>query len=172
MTSNRYIIPIKGLSQGKHSYQFIIDDAFFKEYDESLISSADLTVNVVLNRQTTFIEIEGEFFGKVKSDCDRCLGELDIELDFNASVVVKFNSEIESEEDSEIIFLSPSESELDLSQYFYDYISLALPLQKTHSPGECDPQMIEKLNNLTLGGESPNKSTSPFDKLKDLINKQ
>jgi uncharacterized metal-binding protein YceD (DUF177 family) len=66
--------------------------------------------------------------------------------------------------------LDPAESELDMRQFLYDYICLALPLQKVHKKGECDPEMIEKLNNLHGKSNSQQERVTPFDKLKDLMN--
>ncbi len=164
-----YVIPIKGLSIGKHNYSFTIEDNFFKEYENEEISGAKLEVLLTLDKHDTFIDIKADFKGTVKTECDRCLGEVNLEMDFTASLLVKFAKATMEEDTEEVLTLDPSESELDLKQFFYDYIYLALPIQRVHKEEECDPVMLEKLKNYVLAS-AQEKKESPFDKLKNLKN--
>lgn len=164
-----YVIPIKGLSIGKHDYSFTIENNFFEEYENREISGAQLEVLLTLDKHDTFIDIKGNFKGTVTTECDRCLGEVDIEMNFMASLLVKFAKTAMEEDTEEILTLDPSESELDLKQFFYDYIYLALPIQRVHKEEECDPVMLEKLKNYIVVSDQE-KKVSPFDKLKSLKN--
>ncbi|MFA7134698.1 MAG: DUF177 domain-containing protein [Bacteroidales bacterium] len=168
-----YIIPIKGLSIGKHYYNFTIGNSFFEEYEKSEIFGANLEIELTLDKQATFIDVKGGFKGTVITECDRCLGELELEIDFMASLLVRFGK-IDPEEEiggEEVLFLDPSESELDLRQFFYDYICLALPIQRVHKEEECDPEILEKLKSHALVSEQKIEiKESPFDKLKTLMN--
>ncbi|MFA6335243.1 MAG: hypothetical protein WCX48_06755 [Bacteroidales bacterium] len=154
-SSNRdYIIPIKGLSIGSHNFSFSIDSLFFEEFENSEILSASLSVELVLEREVTWMKIDSEIKGEVGVECDRCLEELRLPVETDGD---------------EIITLDPTESELDLKQFFYDYICLSIPLQKVHKKGDCNPDMIARLKSA---GEKKNigEPGSPFDKLKDLLN--
>jgi len=164
-----YTIPIKGLSIGRHNYSFSIDSVFFNDFENSLVQNATLNVELVLEREATWMKVESEIKGDVFVECDRCLEELKLPLDTKATLLVKFVKTEGETDDDEIITLDPSESELDLKQFFYDYICLALPLKKVHKPGECNPEMISRLESA---GEKKNvgEKRSPFDKLKDLLN--
>ena len=146
-----YIVPIKGLSTGKYQFDYIIDSQLFVQFEESMISAADVNVCLTLDKQPSFININGVF-------------------NFESSFMVKFTKEREKEEVDEIMVLDPSESELDLSQFYYDYITLALPLQRVHKKGECNPQMVEKIEGISNNNEVEQKKSSPFDKLKNLMN--
>lgn len=163
-----YVLPITGLSVGKYYYNFTIGDNFFEEYENSEILGAQLEVSLTLDKHATFIDIKGDFKGTVITECDRCLGELELEMDFEASLLVKFAKNAE-EESGEILTLDPSESELDLSQFFYDYTYLALPFQRIHKEEECDSEMVERLKRYTVDKVQEQKE-SPFDKLKNLMN--
>lgn len=165
-----YIIPIKGLSLGKHQYDFFVDDKFFDGFENSCINAADMMVALTLEKHTTFIDVRGRFKGKVYTECDRCLEQMELELDFETSLIVKFARSVGEQESEDVLILDPAESELDMRQFLYDYICLALPLQKVHKKGECDPEMIEKLNNLHGKSNSQQERVTPFDKLKDLMN--
>ena len=69
--------------------------------------------------------------------------------------------------------VDPSDGELDLSQFIYDYVCVNLPLQKVHEEGECNPQMIAKLSGMdaenNIGQESGNETNSPFGALGELL---
>jgi len=169
-SSNRdYIIPIKGLSIGKHKYGFSIDTAFFKDFENSQIQNAALVVELVLEREATWMKVDSEIKGEVGVECDRCLDELELPIDTKASLMVKFDKSEGETDDDEFITLDPAESELDLKQFFYDYICLTLPLQKVHKQGDCNPDMIARLRSVG-GGKIIGEPDSPFDKLKDLLN--
>ena len=74
----------------------------------------------------------------------------------------------------ELIMISRSDSRLDLKQYIYEFISLAIPAQKYHPEDEngnsaCDPEMLRRLNEIKTSGNDG--ATDPrWDKLKDLVN--
>ncbi len=165
-----YIIPIKGISIGKHKYDFTIDNHFFDEYENSDISGADLAVSVYLERSAMIMELEAKIEGIVRTECDRCLEEMENRVDTTANLVVKFVKSTQEEDNEEILTLDPMESELDIKQFLYDYICLALPVQRVHNQGECDPLMIEKLEAYSLKIKEGDKTESPFGKLKELIN--
>lgn len=167
---NLYTIPVKGLSVGKHQYGFLIDKKFFEDFENSQILGASLKVDVDLERSETWIRIVSAIQGTISVECDRCLDELVIPLKTEASLLVRFvKNEDEPEEGLETITLDPSEAILDLRQFFYDYICLSMPIQMVHEEGECDPEMIARLENAR--GEKPvGENGSPFDRLKDLLN--
>ena len=169
MIEKAYILPVKGMSAGKHSFDFAIDNSFFEDYPQKDILGADISISLTLDKRSNIIEIKGLMRGVVNTQCDRCLEEMSSEIERELSLVVKFSDEPDEEND-EILVLSTTESELDLRQFFYDYIALSLPLQRVHKTGECDPEMIEKLKKFSgIAPENIEKS-SPFKKLKDLIN--
>ena len=69
-----------------------------------------------------------------------------------------------------MIFVKEDEAELDMSQIIYDYACLALPMQRVHEDGECDPEAMKY-----YGGPSEDEDqeqeegTSPFAALKDIF---
>jgi uncharacterized metal-binding protein YceD (DUF177 family) len=63
--------------------------------------------------------------------------------------MISFGSQ-RDDSDPEVVILPHDENELDLKQYLYEFIHLALPIRKTHPDNadggtSCDPEMIEKL---------------------------
>ncbi len=173
-----YSLPIKGLPDGEQLYHFKVDGNLFSNFRDTLseeeqVLSADIDVEVRAQRRVGLIEILASFEGEIMTICDRCLAKLPLKLKFDSPLIVKFGAPDEEvsdkSDDEDVIVLSEDEHDLDLSQFFYDHISLALPLQKLHEEGECDEVMIEKLNQH-LFKESTPESDSPFSQLKELIN--
>jgi uncharacterized metal-binding protein YceD (DUF177 family) len=84
------------------------------------------------------------------------------------SVVVNLNADSFEDED-DLISLPASYNELDLTQYIYQYIVLAVPQRRVcpESIG-CDPEVIRKLDQLLPGEQNDNSTNDPrWDALKN-----
>lgn len=167
---NYYSIPVKGLSIGKHIFDFAIGKSFFDEFENSKILDGELDAVVELERGVSLINVFCTVKGSLLVECDRCLGELSYKIDISPKLIVKFVRSHEEPDNEEVLILDPGESELDLRQFFYDYICLALPISCVHATGECDPEMEAKLQIISAKSEEVKKSNSAFEKLKDLLN--
>ena len=73
------------------------------------------------------------------------------------------------EDDDNVLILPEDQTELDLGQTVYDFICLSVPIVKVHPEGQCNPEMMARLKEMTTT-ETPEKN-SPFSGLKDLLNK-
>ena len=70
--------------------------------------------------------------------------------------------------------MDPADGELDLTQFLYDYVCLNLPLIKVHEDGECNQEMIARLEGVNAAGEKDEDdvaANSPFGALKGLFDK-
>lgn len=88
--------------------------------------------------------------GTVALDCDRCLDNLILPASTNGELAVRFGKEEDSNPADDLLVLDPSEGEIDLSQYIYDSICVSLPLQRVHPEGQCNPEMMKKLQNFMV----------------------
>ena len=176
MSENKdFIIQIKGLQNGEHEYEFPIDGAFFRNFENSQILDADLNADVWLEKGGGWMNIEADVTGTVTVECDRCLDDVVLPMDFYCTMTVKFAKDLTDDQEDEFIIMDPAEGELDLTQFLYDYVCLNLPLQKVHEEGECNEQMMQKLGSLNGEGEKANapvEEYSPFGALKELLNKK
>ena len=168
---NSIIIPVKGLAPGKYSYNFEVNEAFFLDFGNSQIKNAHCKVMIEAEKNSTYLAISSVISGVVVVECDRCLEDLEIPIDVNRSLSVKFAKEAEESDDDDIMIVDEIETEIDLRQFVYDYICLAMPLQKVHEEGKCNPEMVSR-----LGGSQPESNGSgdntPFSALKDLLSKK
>jgi len=170
--SGLFSIPIGGLKEGHHTFEFEINKTFFDLFEESEIKEGELSAVVEIERRPSHIDLEVKISGKVRVCCDRCLEMFDHPVECENKLLVNFGSE-KDESDPEIITLPYDEYELDLKQYFYEYIYLALPIQRIHpddakGDSTCEPSMLRKLKEFLV--EEEVKSDPRWDELKKLIN--
>lgn len=141
--TKKYSIAYKGLKNGRHDFTFKVGRELFEAFGSSEIRDGDCEAAVALVRSETMLELEVAINGYVVVACDRCLEDCRVPIDFEGSLLVKFADEIR-DYDGEVLWLSPAESEVDLSQYIYESIVLSLPYQRVHPEGECDPEMLRR----------------------------
>lgn len=87
--------------------------------------------------------------GYVVATCDRCLGDLEVDIYSERDLVVKFGDEYREESD-EILIIPEKEGVLDLHWLLYEEAVLNLPLQRIHPEGECDPEMEAIFQRLSV----------------------
>ena len=170
--SGLYSIPVCGLKEGRHSYDFEIDIEFFDLFEESEIREGTLKAVVEADKRSSHMDLNIRIIGTVMISCDRCLEIFSFPVQSENRLVVKFGRTHE-ETDTDIITIPADEYELDLKQYFYEYILLALPIQRIHpadrnGKSTCDPEMLEKLKEHVVAEEE--KSDPRWDELKKLMN--
>jgi uncharacterized metal-binding protein YceD (DUF177 family) len=170
--SGLFTIPIGGLKEGHQSYNFEINKEFFDQFEESEIKEGSLTAVVGADKLATHIDLSVRIEGSVNISCDRCLELFRQPLSCENRLLVKFGP-VSDDSDPDIITLPADENELDLRQYFYEYIFLALPIQRMHpvdknGKSACDPEMLKKLKEHIADEEITNDPR--WDELKKLMN--
>ncbi|MDP4223324.1 MAG: DUF177 domain-containing protein [Bacteroidota bacterium] len=169
--SGAYSIPISGLKEGHHAFNFEINKAFFDLFEESEIKEGELAASAEVDRGPSLIDIRVRISGRVSISCDRCLEIFDYTIECDNNLVVRFGS-VKDDSDPEILTLPHDEYELNLKQYLYEYIHLALPIQRIHPDDEngkstCNQLMLEKLKEHLIEEEVRNDPR--WDELKKLI---
>ncbi len=162
-----YIIPVKGLALGDHHYTYKIGDSFFSNYENFDTDKGLLTLTIDLVRESNLIDFKFHFKGYIQLKCDRCLDKFNLNIEDNFRLIVNYGNKYEEISD-EIITIPNNESNIDLSQYIYEYINLMLPFKKVHPDDEfgnstCNQEMIERLYNYT-----EQKKDSRWDALKNI----
>jgi DUF177 domain-containing protein len=166
-----YIVQFKGLGLGEHHYNYVAADPFFKLYEESEVLGGNVNVDLTLNKKSNLMELDFRFRGSAKALCDRCLDEVNLPIENEVRLFVKFGDEKEEVSD-ELIILAENEFEIDLADYIYEFIILSLPARKVHPNDKegnpaCNPEMIKKIEELSIKKESK-EIDSRWSKLKDL----
>ncbi|MGN8068362.1 DUF177 domain-containing protein [Mucilaginibacter sp. SG564] len=158
-----YSIPFTGLKLGKHQFEYTVDDAFFDEFDYSLVKKANLQCRVELDKQETMLILDFHISGTVNANCDKCLAQYLQPLNITEQQIAKFSDEV-IDEDDEIITLNKNDHEINIAGLIYEYINVAMPFISVCSnegnTSYCDKEMLEKLNNLS-GNDEQNEQTDP-----------
>jgi uncharacterized protein len=173
---NGFIIRIRNLRNGIQSFNYHIEGNFFREFGNTQILDACLDAAVEVEKGSGWMKIQCAVRGTVTVECDRCLDDLVLPIDFKSNLAVKFAKTGENEEEEssdEMMILDPSDGEVDLKQYLYDYVCTNLPVQKIHKDGECNADMMAKLAGMSGVAEKSGKQeesvNSQFSGLKELL---
>ena len=172
--NDKFIIPLNGLTVGENMFSWVAGKEFFDSFENSEILDAHLDADVRVEKSGRYIGVDCDVRGKVTIECDRCLDELDMPVDVEIRLSVKYGSEESSEDpqagEREVIFVPETDAELDLGQIIYDYVCLSLPMQRTHAEGECNPEVMKHYGapeGDEVSGEEGD--VNPFSALKDLF---
>ncbi len=172
--TDKYIIAFKGLKNSKHEFEFTIEDEFFESFEQSAITCGNINIQASLDKKSHVLAFRFVLSGVVVQKCDRCLEDMEIPIEYQANLYVGFGEENSDITDvDETMTIARNEQELNLSQHFFEYINLSLPLRIVHpekdsGESDCNEQMIDKLSELAVPED---EETDPrWEKLKSLLN--
>ncbi|MEM9527295.1 MAG: DUF177 domain-containing protein [Bacteroidota bacterium] len=178
-----FILPLRGLGQGLYTYALTVDDEFFATFEAAPISSANVQLTLTVDRRTREMVLDFSFIGSVATNCDRCLATIDLPIEDQRQLIVKFDAEAEQREDEgELIYLHPDTSIFNVAPYAYEIVVLAIPMIRTFDcragepPYPCDEDLLDRIDASEDFAPDPqedtstedNDSPSPWDVLKDL----
>jgi len=169
-----FIIQFAGLKNGRHEFEFRVDEDFFAEFDYSIIKKGDLDVGLSLEKREHTLVLDFSIGGTVELICDRCLDPFDHPLDTRQQQIVKISDEVEEGELEDIVFIGTKEYEINVAPFIYEFIHLALPLVSLHpddADGKpaCNSETLAALEKLRTEEEGPGKGEDPrWDILKKL----
>ncbi|ANO49622.1 hypothetical protein Pf1_01381 [Flavobacterium columnare] len=135
--TNEYLIPYVGLKIGKHQFEYLISKAFFDcfEYDE--FDSANIKVSLVLEKQSSMLELNFKHNGTVNMLCDVTGEPFDLPIKGDLRLIVRFG-EAYNDENEELLILPFGEHQVDVAQYIYEMIVLSIPFKRV------SPQALEE----------------------------
>ena len=172
--NGKFIIPLNGLAVGKSEFFQHAGKEFFEGFGNDEIMDADLQVRILVEKSGRYIGVDCDIEGCVTVECDRCLDALELPVDTQVRLSVKFgeddSDQICLEGEREVIFVKEDDTELDMGQVIYDYSCLALPMQRMHDPEDCNPDAMryfETEEENDFSGDS--EDVNPFAALKDMF---
>ena len=167
-----YSISFRGLEEGKHQFEYKIDNTFFEVYQYEDILGADIQVHLEFIKKSTLLELSFAIEGIVKVVCDISNEIYEQPIEGNLDLKVKFGNEYNDE--NENILIVPHEAyEIEISQFIYEIIVLALPTKRIHPGvlnGTLKSDILDKLEELQGNDEKQNNTIDPrWEKLKGLL---
>lgn len=173
MKKREFSIPFSGLKQGKHEFEYVIEKEFFESFGYAEFNDANIGLKVSMNKMSTMLEFKLFADGTVNVNCDLTNEPYDQPISADLELVVKFGEDY-NDEDDEILIIPHGEHQVNIAQYVYEMLVLAVPLKRVH-PGVLDgtlkSEALEKLQELQPKDNTENKEdTDPrWDALKKLI---
>lgn len=134
-----YTIDIYKLANKVYQYQYQIDQNFFKNFENSLVEQGNLQAEVMLDKQENLITVGFHITGTIELECDRSLEKFDYPVIVNEKLLFQYGTE-EQELTEEIVIITRNTQSINVAQYIYEFIGLAIPMKKLHPKYEKDDQ--------------------------------
>jgi uncharacterized metal-binding protein YceD (DUF177 family) len=141
---DHYKIPLKSLTIGDHSFEYQLDSEFFKNIDGQEVQKGKVSAKVLVRNNSRSFDLSFVLQGMVKIPCDRCLDDMDLEIEHSDKLIVRFGQEY-AEEGDDIIIVPESEGEINIAWFLYEFVALSIPIKHVHAPGKCNKAMSGKL---------------------------
>ncbi|MGB6154008.1 MAG: DUF177 domain-containing protein [Pricia sp.] len=170
MKQKEFNIPFSGLKQGKHNFEYSIDNAFFASFGYDEFNAADIVLNVSLIKMSTMLEFDMDASGTVNVNCDLTNEPFEQPVSSELELVVKFGDTY-NDEDDEILIVPHGTHQVNIAQYVYEMLVLAVPQKRIH-PGVLDgtlqSEALKRLEELQPK-ENKKESDPRWDELKKLL---
>ncbi len=163
-------ILFKGLKQGKHTYNYQIDNKFFESF--TLVDFLDANVNAKLDLQkkTTLLDLNFSIEGKVLVNCDVSGEEYWQEITGDLEIIVKFGTKYNN--DDEVVLILPhSAYDLNVAQYFYELIVFSIPIKRVQPSNKNETLKLDlkKLEDSEKNNIKKQEIDPRWEKLKELL---
>jgi uncharacterized metal-binding protein YceD (DUF177 family) len=171
-----YTIQFVGLKLGKHHFDYHIDNAFFLDFEYDEFNATNIKVDLHFEKKNTLLELSFAIEGTVNINCDVTNEPYDQRIGDTLNLVVKFGVDFNNAHE-DILIIPHSEYEINVAQYIYELIILAVPTKRIHpgiEDGTLQSDMLLKLEELTPEMdntvENNKDETDPrWDSLKKLL---
>ncbi len=162
-----YEVSFSGLKQGKHVFEFPIDQKFFELFDTEIdFESYQGHATVILDKHSNFMEAEIKTRGKVTLLCDYHNEPFHTMVENSFPIIIKFGEEFDDQDD-EVLILPHEAYQFNVAQYIYENILLSIPLKR-----QCEICESDEVEDFFEGDEQEEKEIDPrWDALKKLKKK-
>lgn len=166
-----HTIKFAGLKDGAHAFDFTLGDAFFQAtgMEEYALGGA-VNAHVALDKSEHLLVTNITVDGYVNMPCDHCNEPMRQPVKGEQRQIFKLTEET-GIEDEELVALDVHASEVNLTHYLFECISLHLPFRHVHPPGQCDPAVEAALKNIHVENEpTPDPRWEALNALKERKN--
>ena len=103
------------LKQGKHGFDYKIENKFFESFDYNEFNAASIDLQVGLNKLSTMMELEFSATGLINVNCDITNEPYDQPIDGKLELLVKFGEGYNDDND-EILIIPHGEHQINVAQ--------------------------------------------------------
>ena len=163
-----------GLKEGLHQFEYKIENAFFDFFEYEDFFSSDVKVSLSFVKKATMFELSFAFDGWAEVACDVSNEPFKQMVDTSLELVVKFGDDF-NDENEDILVIPHGEFKVNVAQYIYEAVVLAIPLKKIHpglTDGTLKTDVLEKLKEFeptNIENTKNNEIDPRWDKLKEIL---
>ena len=143
-----YTIDLKNLTPGTHDFEYLLENKFFVDIDGNEVQKGHVHVQLTVKKSSMAFELNFQIVGTVIIPCDRCLDDMELPIETQDKLIVKFGKEY-AEESDEIVIVPEEEGTINVAWFIYEFIALAIPIKHVHAAGKCNKAMAAKLRQHT-----------------------
>ena len=99
-----------------HEYSYLLENQFFIDIDGDQVQKGKVDVHLTVKRSSMMFEMNFQIQGVVLVPCDRCLDDVEIPIDTQNRLVVKFGKEY-TEESDEVVVVPEDEGAINLAWF-------------------------------------------------------
>lgn len=160
-------IDIFKLAEGIHEFEFNFDSRFFDLFEDSIIEHGSGEVSVILEKTSSMILLTINIDGEIEMICDRSLDSFMYPVKESNEVRLKFGDHWE-ELDDDLILIPSNAQKIDVGQFVYEFLTLAMPMKKLHPryQGEEEFFVIDENDSETSSDEPVDPRWNELKKLK------
>ncbi|MEO1030404.1 MAG: DUF177 domain-containing protein [Bacteroidota bacterium] len=160
-----YTIQFVGLKVGEHDFDYTIDNTFFHNFEYEEFNEVDVKIDLKLIKKATLLELFFKATGYVNVNCDLTNEPYNQQIGDEFKLVVKFG-ETYNDDNEDILIIPHGEYEINIAQYIYELIILAVPAKRVHpgiEDGTLKSDILSKLEELSPSEQNDEKASEDID---------
>ena len=157
------------LADGIYEFEFEFSSSLFDLFEDSIIKNGAGSIEVDLHKTASMITLNFRISGEVELICDRSLDLFMYPIEVENEVRLKYGDHWE-ELSEDLILIPTNTQKLDVGQFVYEFITLAIPMKKLHPRFNDEEEYFYEVPSST--DESSDESVDPrWNELKKLKKK-
>ena len=170
-----YTIPIEGLKDGMHEFDFQLDSSFFEHFEAAPIQNGNFTLKLYFDKRPDMLVLVFDIKGSYPTECDRCLAAIDLPVNGQEQLLIKYASQ--AGEDADVVYITRETKLLNIAKYVYEYVCLSVPMVKTYEcetekEPPCNQEMLAYLNREATNEPETETNNPIWEALKGLDKKE
>ena len=132
------------MTRGTQEFEYTLDTEFFRNMESEDILKGNVKIDLTVNCKGDYYELDFTMKGIILIPCDRCLDEMEHEVDTTYHLCVKYGDSYNDEND-ELLIIPETDAYLNIAYIVYDTVALTIPLKHVHPAGKCNKGMTQHL---------------------------
>ncbi len=146
-------LKLGSMAFGTETLKYSLDAGFFNDIEQTEVRRSDVTAVITVSRKSDdYFQLSIECTGTLVIGCDRCLDDLEHDVDTVYEIGVKLDGNEYDDSRDELLLIPESWRELDVAPLVRDTVLLTIPMTHVHNDGECNEQMTALLTDHAAEG--------------------